>query len=258
VRVVPLDDVQAPYPLLHDRADESFNALSDELSRRLGWDFLSVLENAYVPLTSPLFPGMLNDWLYTGRAIVLNTAPVNAGWMVVLREDYGPATYWRIYLRTRFQDGSQGMPLHRAPWDLNARYQGDPRFYEQGGALSPAIPPGYWLDFTELAARYGWERLSALSSWRSALPAARANEFVFTSGLDWFTAMVEIYPVEAVYTPTPVQPPTFTPTSTRRPTRTPTPTRTRFPTRTPTITRTPTLTRTPTPSQVPVSPTATP
>ena len=246
-RVVPLDDVQAPYPMLHDKVDESFNALRVELARRLGWDLLSALENAYVPLTTPLFPGMLNDWLYTGRAIVLNPAPVNAGWMVVLREDFGPSTYWRIYLRTRFQDGSQGMPLRQSPWDLNARYAGDPRFYEQGGAYARALPPGYWLDFTELADSYGWERLPALSTWRSALPAARANEFVFTGGLDWFSAMVEIYPVEAVYTPTPVQPPTLTPTATRRPTRTPTPTRTRFPTRTPTLTRTPTPTLTPAP-----------
>ena len=237
-RVVLLEDVQAPYAMLHDQVDESFNALRGELASRLGWDLFSSLENAYVPLTSPLFPGMLNDWLYTGRAIALNPAPINAGWMVTAREDFGPYTYWRIFLRTRFQDGSQGRPLSEAPWDLNARYVGDPRAYEQGGAPVQAIPPGYWLDFTALAASYGWERLPALSTWRSALPAARYNEFVHTDGLDWFSAMVEVYPIEAVYTPTPVQPPTFTPTATRRPTRTPTPTRTPFPTRTPTITRT--------------------
>ncbi len=238
-RVVELEDVQAPYAKLHDSVDESFNALRLEVASRLGWDFLATLENAYVPLTSPLFPGLLNDWLYTGRAIVINQAPINAGWMVIMRDDFGPTTYWRVYLRTRFQDGSQGMPLHDIPWDLNARYAGDPRDYEQGGSLAPAIPPGYWLDFTNLAASYGWERLPALSTWRSALPAARYNEFVHTDDLDWFSAMVEIYPVEAVYTPTPIQPPTFTPTPTRRPTRTPTPTRTPFPSRTPTITRTP-------------------
>ena len=249
-RVVPLEDVQAPYALLHDQVDESFNALRSELASHLGWDLFSSLENAYVPLTSPLFPGMLNDWLYTGRAIALNPAPISAGWMVTVREDFGPYTYWRIFLRTRFQDGSQGRPLSEAPWDLNARYGGDPRAFEQGGAPAQAIPPGYWLDFTALAASYGWERLPALSTWRSALPAARYNEFVHTDGLDWFSAMVEIYPIEAVYTPTPVQPPTFTPTPTRRPTRTPTPTRTPYPTRTPTITLTNTpipITTTPTP-----------
>jgi TolB protein len=245
-RVVTLEDVQAPYALLSDQVDESFNALRSELAARLGWDPFSSLENAYVPLTSPLFPGMLNDWLYTGRAIALNPSPINAGWMVTVREDYGPYTYWRVFLRTRYQDGSQGVPLTEVPWDLKARYGGDPRAYEQGGALASAIPPGYWLDFTVLALSYGWERLPALSMWRSALPAAHYNEFVHTDGLDWFSAMVEIYPVEAVYTPTPVQPPTLTPTATRRPTRTPTPTRTPWPTRTPTITPTRALTPVPT------------
>jgi TolB protein len=222
--------------MLHDQVNESFDSLRKELSTRLGWDPFSSLENAYVPLTSPLFPGMLNDWLYTGRAITLNPSPINAGWMVIVREDFGPYIYWRLFLRTRFQDGSQGVPLSQAPWDLNARYGGDPRAYEQGGTLAPAIPQGYWLDFTALAASYGWERLPALTTWRSALPAARYNEFVHTSGLDWFNAMVEIYPIEAVYTPTPVQPPTFTPTATRWPTRTPLPTRTPWPSRTPTAT----------------------
>ncbi len=230
--VIPLHDVDAPLPRLQDLADESFIALRQRLAQEVGWDFLATLENAYTPLTSPLFPGMLDDWLYTGRAFAANTAPVSAGWMVMTREDFGPDVYWRIYLRARFQDGSQGRPLCQASWNLNARYSGDPRAYEQGGAAADALPTGYWLDFTALAAAYGWERLPALSMWRAAFPAARFNEFVLADGRDWVAAMLELYPPEALYTPTPVQPPTLTPTATRRPTRTPTPTRTPWPTRT--------------------------
>jgi TolB protein len=246
-RVVPLDDVEAPTPMLQDMVDESFRALRKRLASAIGWDFLSTLENAYVPLTAPLGPGMLEDWLYTGRAISINPVPINAGWMVVMREDYGSATYWHIYLRTRFQDGTQGQPLHDLPWNFNARYSGNPRYYEQGGALAEAIPPGYWLDFTQLAADYGWQRLPALSTWHSAYSAARYTEFALTGGLDWYSAMLEIYPPQALYTPTPVLPPTMTPTATRWPTRTPTPTRTPWPSRTPTSTRTPSATVTPTP-----------
>ena len=164
-----------------------------------------------------------------------------------MREDYGSKTYWHIYLRTRFQDGTQGEPLHDLPWDFNARYSGDPRSYEQGGALAKAIPPGYWLDFTQLAADYGWQRLPALSTWHSAYSSARFTEFALTGGLDWYSAMLEIYPPQALYTSTPVLPPTMTPTATRWPTRTPTPTRTPWPSRTPTPTRTPTVTTTPNP-----------
>ncbi len=196
--VVPILDVEAPYPMLQDMVNESFIALRQSLMARIGWDYLSSLENAYVPLTSPLSPGMLEDWLYTGRAYSLNPAVVNAGWMVVMREDFGSETYWRIFLRARFQDGSQGRPLHELPWDLYSRYSGDPRTYEHGGAPASIIPPGYWVDFTDLAASKGWERLPALSTWRSAITSARFNEFVLTDGLDWYSAMLEIYPPEAL------------------------------------------------------------
>jgi TolB protein len=254
-RVVPLVDVEAPYPMLNDMVDESFQALRKELAISIGWDFLSNLENAFVPLTSPMFPGLLGDWLYSGRAIAINPAPLNAGWMAVVREDFGSQVYWRVYLRTRYQDGSQGVPLYRLPWNFNARYSGDPRYYEQGGALANQIPGGYWFDFTEIAARYGWERLPALTIWQSAFGAARFNEFAASDGRDWIAAMREIYPDEALATPTPIQPPTYTPTATRWPTRTPTPTRTPRPTRTTTPTRTPTFTRTPTTTIVTATPT---
>lgn len=233
-KVVPLEDVAAPQPLLHDMVDESFQALRANLARDIGWDFLATLENAYVPLTSPLGPGMKNDWLYTGRAFAFTTLPFNAGWLVVVREDFTPDTYWRIYLRVRFQDGSAGAPLHDQPWDFNTRYSGNTSAYEQGGVLSQAIPPGYWLDFTRYASRYGWERLPALSMWRTSFASARFNEFAYTGGLDWRAAMLELYPPEALVTPTSIVPPTRTLTPTPRWYQTPTPSLT--PTPRPTLT----------------------
>jgi TolB protein len=250
-RVVELQDVEAPYPYLHDLVDESFAGLRSTIATRIGWDFLSTLENAYVPLTTPLFPGMLEDWLYTGRAFTLNPGPMNAGWMVVQREDFAGNTYWRVFVRTRYQDGTQGKPLSQLPWNFNARYSGDPRYYEQGGAYAPLMPSGYWLDLTQLAADYGWERLPALITWRSAMAAARFNEFIVSDGLDWPAAMNELYPASALVTATPASPPTLSPTKTRWPTRTPTPTRTPRPTRTPAATQTSVPAKSPTVTQTP-------
>ena len=236
--VVPLGDVSAPFPDLQDLVDESFHAMRTSLIKQIGWDYLAKLENAYVPLTMPLFPGMVEDWLYTGRALAADTAPINAGWLMVVKEDFSGETYWRVYLRTRYQDGTQGIPLHDLPWDFTARDRGDPINYEQGGGLMKNAPSGYWLDFTSLAKSYGWERLPALSSWRMAYPAARYNEFIHRDGLSWYSAMLEIYPAEAVTTVTPPPPPTATPTKTPIPSRTPTPTQTSPSTKTSTITPT--------------------
>jgi TolB protein len=258
-QLVEIEDVQVPYPYLQDLVDESFLALRDRVAAEIGWDLLSSLENAYVPLTAPLDPGMGKDWLYTGRAFAINTAPVNAGWMVVVREEFGAQTYWRVYLRARFQDGSVGMPLKAVPWDFYARFQGDPVAFEQGGSPAEGIPSGYWLDFTSLARAYGWERLPALTSWRASYPAARFNEFVLVDGLDWQAAMLEIYPAEVLITPTRIIPPSRTPTLTPRFYQSPTPTET--PTPRPTLTpvppaSSPTPSRTPT--RTPAVPTRTP
>lgn len=241
-QVVHLDDVEAPYPMLHDMVDESYQALRDRVARQTGWDLLSTLENAFIPLTSSLDPGMGGDWLYTGRAFALTPLPLNAGWMAVVREDFVPYTYWHVYLRVFSQDGSAGMPLHDQPWDFDARYTGDPLAYERGGMLSEVIPSGYWVDFTRLAANYGWERLPALTTWQYSYPAARFNEFALTDGLSWRAAMLEVYPPEALVTPTIFLPPTRTPTATSRFFQSPTPTET--------VTPRPTLT--------PISPSLTP
>jgi len=217
--IVTLPDVEAPHPQLSDTADEAFAALRTVLQQKAGWDVLGTLENAFVPLSNPLPPGMGEDWLYTGRAFALPTTPMQAGWMVIAREDIPPHTYWRVFVRTAKQDGSQGRPLHILPWDFNARFSGDITAFEQGGGYAPAVPPGYWVDVTALAQAFGWERVPALPNWRTHLPAARFNEFVLRQGLTWEAAMRQIYPDAAIAIPTPhatpdipIVPPTPTPT----------------------------------------------
>jgi TolB protein len=250
--VVPIGNVQAPYPQLHDLVDESFNALRNRVVLETGWDAFASLENAFVPLTTKLEPGLEEDWLYTGRAFQINTLMADAGWLVALREDIGAQTYWRIYIRCYRQDGSLGEPIHNAPWNLSARYELDPRKYEQGGEYA-LVPAGYWADITALANAYGWERLPALPNWRTYYAGTRFTEFALTGGLDWYSAMRELYPPEALITPTRILPPTITPS--RTPTLTPTPkyTRTPRPTGSPTITPTPTASRTPTETYTPTT-----
>lgn len=252
--LVNLEGVQAPFPQMHDLADEAFDALRERVQQEVGWDALASLENAFVPITTVLDPGFREDWLYTGRAFAINSLMTNAGWMAAVREDFGAQTYWRLYLRAQAQDGSLGEPLHVTPWDLNARYNLDPKVYEQGGTYGQ-VPPGYWVDVTALAAQYGWERVPALPNWRTYFRGARFSEFTLTGGLDWYSAMLELYPPDVLLTPTRVLPPSPTSTLTPIPTRTPLPTRTRRPTGTPSPPppppNTPTASITPLPSPTP-------
>ncbi|HTX91134.1 MAG TPA: hypothetical protein VMC09_07955, partial [Anaerolineales bacterium] len=158
--LLPLSGVQVPYPQLVEPAYDSYAAFRGQVARDIGWDALASLENAYIPLTTPLDPGLGDDWLYTGRAITLNQALIQAGWMVIVREDFGEQTYWRVYLRTTAQDGSEGMPLTQIPWDFSTR-TGSPSAYENGGSLMKSYLAGYWYDLTALAIQYGWRRLPA-------------------------------------------------------------------------------------------------
>lgn len=244
VNLVPLEDIRAPNPVLAEPVVEAFVALRERVAQEAGWDFLGTLDYAFVGLNDPLPPGFAyNDWLYTGRAFAFSQAAMEAGLVEVVREDFAGETYWRVFVRALRQDGSQGQPLRERPWDFSARFRGDPVAYDQGGALKESVPTGYYVDFTELAADYGFQRVPALPNWRTFYPGARFNEFVKRDGLDWLSAMLQLYPASAIATPTPFRTPT--PTPTRTPVPTPTPWWWRWRTPTPSPVVLPTATATP-------------
>ena len=133
----------------------------------------------------------------TGRAFGINRnaivgfpAPIE-----VVREDVGINTYWRIFVRVadNAQNGDLGEPLRRMPWDFQAREQRDVQAYDEGGRLRQQMPQGYYVDFTQLALDYGWERMPAGGDWRANINAVNYWMFRKTGGLDWFAAMREIY-----------------------------------------------------------------
>jgi TolB protein len=190
---VALNDVFAPNSQLSETVVEPYAALRARAAQLLGWDALSSLEDAFVALGEPLPPSRQQDWLYTGRAFALRSGLLTAGWMQAVREDFGGQTYWRIYLRTADQGGGMGRPLTALPWNFTARYTGAESSYQAGGRLADSVPSGYWIDFTALAAQYGFERLPAQSNWRNFYPGALFNEFALTAGLSWEQAMLQLY-----------------------------------------------------------------
>ena len=213
--IIPIPDIDAPHPELSALVIESFFTLRDRVEHSAGWDVFASLENAFVPFNESLNPGFENSWLYTGRAIALHKTLEDAGWLLIVREDIGDTTYWRIFVRALNQDGSQGMPLKELAWDFDLRFSGDPELYEDGGGVEGSIHHGYWVDLTWLANSYGWERTPADAVWRRYISATQFNIFVIKDNLSWHDAMSQIYPPEILLTPTFI--PTYTPTPTRTP-----------------------------------------
>jgi TolB protein len=195
--LVPLDGVNAPQASLSDAVDDSFNQLRKTVAQKVGWDFLGTLDNAILPATANSMPDIPENWLYTGRAFAANMAPYDAGWMVTTREEITGETFWRVWIKCKVQDGTCGQPIDTSVWNFNSRSTGKTPAYENGGEYEPA-PAGYWVDFTELALRFGWERLSSLDNWRSYFQGIQFNTFVLRQGMTWKQALLDIYPPEQV------------------------------------------------------------
>ncbi len=236
-----MENVEAEYPFLSGSVVQPFTELRTSIANISGWDFLRQLEKTYIPITDPSTPGTAEEWLYTGRAFEFNPLSIHAGLTTTIKEERSGQTYWRIFIKARYQDGSQGFPIKQMPFDLSARYNNDPDTYETGGMNIP-IPEGYWIDLTELALSESWERVPAMANWQKYFNSTRFNQFIYSNGLDWYAAMKALYPIEAFKSPTPIPTNPLTPTVSptiryyRSPTITSTPTETVVPTRRPTWT----------------------
>jgi len=233
--MAPLNNVQAPQAFLSDRVNDSFEAMRIRVLEKAGYDFLGSLEDAFWPQGRLPEPGEpRRNWHYTGRAIAIDRNLVYAGFpapVEVVREDIEVNTFWRVYLRVvaDAQNGALGEPLRYLPWDFEARTGGAVEDYERGGRLKEQVPPGYYIDLTQLAEDFGWERLPAQRTWQYNFGAIQFWEFVKIGGLSWEAAMLELYTPEELQaflqeaTPIPPPPPLPTVSPTPNVRRSPTP-----------------------------------
>lgn len=197
---LPDESGQYEWLRLNDRVDDSFRALRQRVLRETGWDFLSTLGSSWRPMDHTPRPGQSRaSWHVCGRAIDVDQSFYDEEdqRIQLAREDVGNETYWRVYIRAARQDGSMGEPLRVAPWDLKAR-EDDEQAAAQGGRPLSQVPPGYFIDFTTLAADYGWERVPALYRWRYFWPDIEWWHFQKTGGLDWWECMLELYELEEI------------------------------------------------------------
>jgi TolB protein len=193
-----LINVDAPIPALSDRVNDSFNALRERANKAAGWDVLGQLEDAFWEINRLPQPGEeRRNWLMTGRSFAINRNSI-VGFpspIEIVREDIDVNTFWRVYVRVvdAAQIGQLGEPLRRMPWDFLSRSSGDVDAYNQGGRLRAQMPSGYYIDLTQLAADYGWERVPAGSDWRANFNSINYWLFQKRDGLQWYDAMRELY-----------------------------------------------------------------
>lgn len=198
-----LPDVEVGIPKLSDRVDDSFNQMRTRVVEETGYDFLAVLSEAFRPIGFRGDGSSYRSWHKAGRAIDLRmdfVGPAGERLMELVREDLGWRTFWRLYLRTARQDGSQGEPLREAPWDFQARF-GEAEAAEAGGWPMP-VPPGYYVDFTAIASQYGWTRIPSNQrsnfDWRKDWRAIEYWHYENRGGLSWWEAMQELYDQETL------------------------------------------------------------
>ncbi len=188
--------VNAPSPYLSDAVDQSFEALRLRVIAEAGWDFLGRLDNMFEALDVRPLPGQsVQSWNKAGRAFdfyfreALGFEPR----VELVKLEINGETYWRVFVKTAVQDGSQGEPLRMHTWDFQARSGDDPSYYEQGGKWRDAVPSGYYIDFTDLAADYGWQWVPANPNWRTYFPDIRFWHYEKRDGLTWEAAMRQLY-----------------------------------------------------------------
>jgi len=195
--LVTIPNVNGGGEMLSDRVNDSYNALRQAIEKETGWDYLAILGDSWRPMNHTARPGQGRiSWHVCGRAVDINQGYLRDGRIELVKEEVGGVTFWRVYIRAREQDGSMGEPMRTAPWDLSARSEGGLAGM-QGGKLKP-VPEGYYVDFTTLAADYGWERRNALSNWRNSWFDIEWWHFQKTEGMSWYDCMLEMYSHEAI------------------------------------------------------------
>ncbi len=200
VRLVGLPDVNGGdhHEALSDRVNDSFNALRRRVKEETGWDYLGTLGDSWRTMNHTPRPGQGRiSWHVCGRAIDIDQSFLRKGLIELVREDVGGVTYWRVFIKAKVQDGSKGEPLRDLPWDLKAREEGG-MAAAYGGRHKAEVPPGYYVDFTRLAADYGWERRNALPNWRTSWFDIEWWHFQKTEGMSWYDCMLEMYSPEVI------------------------------------------------------------
>lgn len=194
-----LAGIEVPGARIHAGLADDFAALRADVRAATGRDFLGTLADAWRPLGFKSSGSAFFSWHKTGRAFDTQMelwGPGGRRDMVLVRDEAGGRTQWRMFLRAGAQDGSAGRPLFEPGWTFAAG-SGDAGLAQAGGRRGATVPGGYWVDFTALAARYGWHRIPSIGrgrlDWRRSWTGIEYWHYERRDGLRWFEAARQVY-----------------------------------------------------------------
>jgi TolB protein len=194
------------HPQIHAHLADEYQAWRADVLSQTGYDVLGSVSDMFRPLGYSRRDYGHLSWHRTGRTLdLLFEWPGADGenQFLVVRENLGPQTYWRLYIKAREQDGTMGEPLTDAPWIFWFEFDPatEPAAYTTGGKPGE-IPSGYHVDLTRLARRHGWHRIASYQEedfdWRSDSVGREFWHYQRTDGLTWWEAMLQIYPLETM------------------------------------------------------------
>jgi TolB protein len=191
--------LEGGYSKLSGRVADSFDAMSARLKKEVGYDFLAILSDMLRPIDVKCDETCDTlSWHKAGRAIDTRLDYGNS--LEVVREDQQGETYWRVFLRTDKQDGTMGEPMKEAPWDFSYRARWVVGRGE--GGIPKPLPYGFYVDFTEIARQYDWQRISSHDGedldWKTNKIGAEYWHYQQQDGLNWYQAMREVYSINDV------------------------------------------------------------
>lgn len=214
--VVAVPGILASYSQQPIRVNElvapSLVAWQQDVLQASGWDFLKMTLGSWRNIDQVrkremyVYDYGYLSWHKAGRALdlALEYKANGADQMRLTREDLDEQVYWRMYLRTARQDGTQGEPLKDNPWRhwWHIVPDHEPEAYAAGGKRLP-IPAGYYADVTALAKRHGWERIACYAiaddyHWHTDSNGTEYWHYERTDGLIWWNAMQQLYAPETL------------------------------------------------------------
>ena len=198
LNAVKVEGVIAPMPYLRKgKPHESFVAIRSEILKLTGVDFLGVCGDLMRPAdaVSDKHGVVFRSFHKTGRAFDYDQGQIGKNAVLVL-EEVGGNVYFRTFIKCK-------SGYERFGNDISKTHK------QWVGGIGPnaAIAPGFYVDFTAVALKFGFHRIAAWRDWARSNRKKYSTSMEFwhyqmDEGMTWAEAMADLNSGGTAATPT--------------------------------------------------------